>query len=124
MVEKLTLTTGIKSLQFFPNKKLLLDGDVVEELGSFSRSSSVSLSCVNSPVKMPNFFSSSAKKGQFIHTWYFVSRIALTYCEKNRSSDWEKLLKFEAEDGEFAKLLRSLQEFIWKLKDQYNFQNR
>ena len=31
---------------------------------------------------------------------------------KNCSSDWEKLLKFEAEGQEFAKLLRSLEQFI------------
>ena len=31
---------------------------------------------------------------------------------KNCSSDQEKLLKFEAEDREFQKLLRSLEQFI------------
>ena len=31
---------------------------------------------------------------------------------KNCSSDWEKLLKFEAEGREFAKILRSLEQFI------------
>ena len=31
---------------------------------------------------------------------------------KNCSSDREKLLKFEAEDREFAKFLRSLEQFI------------
>jgi hypothetical protein len=38
---------------------------------------------------------------------YFVTKIVLTYC----SSDREKLLKFEAEGREFAKLLRSLLGF-------------
>ena len=28
--------------------------------------------------------------------WYFVTEIVLAYCEKNCSSDWEKLLKFAA----------------------------
>ena len=32
--------------------------------------------------------------------------------EKNCSSDQEKLLKFEAEGQEFAKFLRSLEQFI------------
>ena len=32
---------------------------------------------------------------------------------KNCSSDWEKLLKFEAEDREFAKILRSLFRTIY-----------
>ena len=31
---------------------------------------------------------------------------------KNCSSDWEKLLKFEAEGREFAKNLRSLEQFF------------
>ena len=33
--------------------------------------------------------------------WYFVTKIVLTYCEKNCSSDREKLLKFEAKGQEF-----------------------
>ena len=35
---------------------------------------------------------------------------------KNCSSDREKLLKFEAEDREFAKFLQSLQQFIQAVK--------
>ena len=40
---------------------------------------------------------------------------------KNCSSDQEKLLKFEAEDREFAKILRSLEQFIQTAKGQNNF---
>ena len=40
---------------------------------------------------------------------------------KNCSSDWEKLLKFEAEGQEFAKLLRSLEQFIQTVKGQNIF---
>ena len=36
-------------------------------------------------------------------------------------SDREKLLKFEAEGGEFAKILRSLEQFIQTVKGQNNF---
>jgi hypothetical protein len=55
-------------------------------------------------------------------TWYFVTKIVLTYCEKkNRFSDQEKLLKFEAEDQEFAKFLISLEQFIQTVKGQNNF---
>ena len=43
-----------------------------------------------------------AMKGE-IRKWYFVTKIVLTYCEKNCSSDRAKLLKFEAEVREFAK---------------------
>ena len=35
--------------------------------------------------------------------------------------DCEKLLKFEAEGGEFAKYLRSLEQFIQTVKGQNNF---
>ena len=53
--------------------------------------------------------------------WYFVTKIVLTYCEKNCSSDREKVLKFEAEGREFAKFLRSLEQFIQTVKGQNNF---
>ena len=60
-------------------------------------------------------------KRMFVHEWYFVTKIVLTYCEKNCSSDPEKLLKFEAEGREFAKFLRSLEQFIQTVKGQNNF---
>ena len=37
------------------------------------------------------------------------------------SSDREKLLKFEAEGREFAKCLRSIEQFIQTVKGQHNF---
>ena len=40
---------------------------------------------------------------------------------KNCSSDREQLLKFEAEGREFAKFLRSLEQFIQTVKGQNNF---
>ena len=40
---------------------------------------------------------------------------------KNCSSDQEKLLKLEAEGQEFAKFLRSLEQFIQTVKGQNNF---
>ena len=43
---------------------------------------------------------------------------------KKSLSDWQKLLQFEAEGREFAKMLRSLEQFIWILKGQFNFWNR
>ena len=47
-------------------------------------------------------------------------KMVLSY-QKNRSSDPEKLLKFEAEGREFAKFLRSLEQFVQTLKGQNNF---
>ena len=40
---------------------------------------------------------------------------------KNCSSDWEKVLKFEAEGREFTKFSRSLEQFIQTGKGQNNF---
>ena len=56
-----------------------------------------------------------------INGTYFVTKIVLTYCEKNYSSDREKLLNFEAEGREVAKFLRSLKQFIQTVKGQNNF---
>ena len=53
--------------------------------------------------------------------WYFVTKIVLTSTvRKNCSSDREKLLK-ETEGREFAKFLRSLEQFIQTAKGQNNF---
>ena len=38
-----------------------------------------------------------------------------------QNSDWEKILKFEAEGQEFAKFLRSMEQFIQTVKGQNNF---
>ena len=55
----------------------------------------------------------NSKVAKKVQKWYFLIKIVLTYCEKKkRSSDPEKLLKFEAEGREFAKLLRSQEQFI------------
>ena len=44
--------------------------------------------------------------------------------EKKWSSDWEKLLKYEAEGREFAKILRSLEDYSnSKRSDQFLNQN-
>ena len=43
---------------------------------------------------------------------------------KNCSNNREKLLKFEAEGQEFAKVLRSLEQFIQTVKGQKSFGNR
>ena len=41
--------------------------------------------------------------------------------EKTCSIDWEKLLKFEAEGWEFAKVLISLEQFIQRVKGHNNW---
>ena len=61
------------------------------------------------------------KKKKYIYHWYFVTKIVLIFCEKKCSCDREKLLKFKAEGQEFAKFLRSLEQFIQTVKGQNNF---
>ena len=53
--------------------------------------------------------------------WYLVIKIVLNYVRKNCSIDREKLLKLEAEGREFAKILRSLEQFIQTVKGENNF---
>ena len=50
-----------------------------------------------------------------------LPKLFLPTVRKNCSSDREKLLKFEAEGREFAKCLRSLEQFIQTVKGQNNF---
>ena len=67
------------------------------------------------------------QKGKF--TWNYekhnngilLPKLFWPTVRKNYSSDREKLLKFEAEGGEFAKILRSLEQFIQTIKGQNNF---
>ena len=61
---------------------------------------------------------------QQIQNWYFVTKIFLTSCGKIFSWYREKLLKFEAEGKDFAKFLRSLEQFIQTVKGQNNLGNR
>ena len=48
-------------------------------------------------------------KNAFIHklmNWYFVSKIVLTYCEKNVAETEKNVSKFKAETRKFAAFLR------------------
>ena len=51
----------------------------------------------------------------------FVCEIVLTYCEKILFKQSRKLLKFSAFSLEFAKILRSLEQFVQTVKCQDNF---
>ena len=72
---------------------------------------------VDNTVKVSSSFLSlnALLPWQNVGKWYFVTKIVLTYCEKNCSSDREKHLKLE---GEFAKILRSLEQFVRTVKGQ------
>ena len=53
---------------------------------------------------------------------FCLNKIVLTYCEKKKMFKWfRKILKFEAEGREFAKVLRSLEQFIQTVKGQKIF---
>ena len=51
----------------------------------------------------------------------FLPKLFWPTVRKKCSRDWEKLLIFEAEGREFAKFLRSLEQFIRTVKGQNNF---
>ena len=57
----------------------------------------------------------SSRNGILLPKWFCPT------VRKNCSSDREKLLRFEAEGREFAKFLRSLEQFIQAVKGQINF---
>ena len=42
-----------------------------------------------------------------------LAKLFWSTVRKKCFSDWEKILKFEAEGREFAKILRSLEKFCW-----------
>ena len=74
--------------------------------------------------KMEKFVQLSFNSDQIIRT----NDILLTnlfwpkYCQKRLFySAWEKFLEFEAEDREFAKNLKALEQFIQTVKGQNNF---
>ena len=69
-------------------------------------------SCQLRPHSNPFFSECNLISSFIIVDWYFVSKIVLTYCEKNCSSDREKYLKFEAEGREYPKILRSEEQFL------------
>ena len=59
-----------------------------------------------------------------IHCPTSLEQERMVLCYQNCSSDREKIVKFEAEGREFAKFLRSLEQFIQTVKGQNNFGNR
>jgi hypothetical protein len=77
-------------------------------------------------MTMGYFFSFKLTKIKWVRiskkTVYFVTKVVLTYCEKiNVLVIKKKLLKLEAEGREFAKFLRSLEQFVQTVKSQDNF---
>ena len=68
----------------------------------------------------------SSKESSFLKSSYIekngilLPKLFRPTVRKNCSRDREKLLKFEAEGREFAKFLRSLEQFIQTVKGQNN----
>ena len=71
--------------------------------------------------KLIEVFDSSFYKPLHFTTAKMVFCSGLLYVRKNCSNDREIFLTFEAEDPEFAKCLRSLEQFIQSVKCQNNF---
>ena len=63
----------------------------------------------------------SALETDFYNNGILLPKLFWPNVRKKYFSDREKLLKFEAEGREFAKLLRSLEQFIQTVKGQNNF---
>ena len=66
-----------------------------------------------------SFSNSTTVKGKI--NGILLSKLFRPTVRKNCSSDRVKLLKFQAEGREFAKFLRSLEQFIQTVKGQNNF---
>ena len=64
-----------------------------------------------SRVKMADTLIQNAKREK---KWHFVSKIVLAMKEKY-STDKEKRLKLQPDCGSLAKLLRSLEQFIYSI---------
>ena len=78
-----------------------------------NKNSSSSPSDVSTPPPLPPRY----KK----HFGILLPKLFWPTVRKNCSSDRENLLKFEAEGREFAKHLRSLEQFVQTVKCQNNF---
>ena len=55
---------------------------------------------------------------KYVTLGIFFTKLFWPTVRKKNSSDWEKLLKFEAEGQEFAKFVISLEQFIRRVKRQ------
>ena len=88
------------------------------------------------PLRSPDNKCMSKTIEEWHGKFYFLSVIFIVETQRNGillpklfwhtvrklcSMDWEKLLEFEAEGREFAKFLRSLEQFIQTVKGQNNF---
>ena len=67
-----------------------------------------------------SFFSLILRNDHF-KNGILLPKLSWPTVRNNCSSDREQLLKFEAEGREFAKLLRSLEQFFQTVKGQNNF---
>ena len=56
-----------------------------------------------------------------VHTGILLPKLFWPTVRKKCSTDWEKLLEFEAEGQEFEKIWRSLEQFIGAVKGQNHF---
>ena len=67
-------------------------------------------------LKLISHVTSSVLCKNLNHCNFGNKQYTIVQLRKNCSFDWEKLLKFETEDREFAKHLRSIEQFIQTLQ--------
>ena len=73
------------------------------------------------PFLLTNLIQSNTMSRELAQFSKLYVKSVLVFCYQNCSSDRKKLLKFEAGDWEFAKVLRSLKQFIQTVRVQNNF---
>ena len=69
----------------------------------------------------PDVYLMQGKKGLTFKNGVLLPKLFWPNVRRKCSSDWVKLLKFEAEGQEFAKFLRYLEQFIQTVKGQNSF---
>ena len=114
-LQKQKKRTRLMGYHLFPRKSS--NGTRVR-VGIIQLSCKLDVNCYHALIREEKF---QCLKVNNFQKWYFVTKIVLTYREKKLSYGRNKLLKFEAEGWEFAKCLRSLEQFIQTVKSQKNF---
>ena len=73
------------------------------------------------PTKVKGGISLAPQQLVFLETGILFPKFFWPTVRKKCSSGWEKLLEFEAGGREFAKFLKSVEQFIQTVKGQNNF---
>ena len=89
-------------------------------LGSNFGANNLKSERTSAKISCPKLSTYLKRRYKCMNNGILLPKIFWPTVRKNCSSDWEKLLKFEADGQEFSKFLRSLEQFI-QTKGQNNF---